>query len=292
LTTLSQKEEYKTDTSFLTKKNVKLLSKFNKDGKMKETIINQIQLLTADVPTSFREFKIDYRDQDKRSLDEAYYCLEDREKNLREKLCCIQSATEYLVKTGENLLDLFAHNTFNQCAKVSKQIGQNLYKKINLDKSNSEDIRCGFMSSIRCLESAVYLLLDVLKVHNLRITDKLANLSVVSSYHSTITGKVRDQSYYKKTNAFRDLMKAQNDKANKLEALIEIGDLSKDNFADLGLKGVALHRFNQDRRQAFHDISLTKAYGPNEVRPGGPNRFQQETRYAASTTTIEPMRPI
>jgi hypothetical protein len=88
------------------------------------------------------------------------------------------------------------------------------------------------------------------------------------------------------------LMKAQNDKANKLEALIEIGDLSEDNFADLGLKGVALHRFNQDRRQAFHDIALAKAYGPNEVRPGGPKRFEQETRYAASTTTIEPMRPI
>jgi hypothetical protein len=41
-TTSSQKEEYRTDKSFLTKKNVKLLSKFNKDGKMKETIINQI----------------------------------------------------------------------------------------------------------------------------------------------------------------------------------------------------------------------------------------------------------
>jgi hypothetical protein len=40
LTTLSQKEEYRTDKSFLTKKNVKLLIKFKKDGKMKETIIN------------------------------------------------------------------------------------------------------------------------------------------------------------------------------------------------------------------------------------------------------------
>jgi hypothetical protein len=56
LRTSSQKEEYRTDKSFLTKKNVKLLSKFNKDGKMKETIINRIQILTADVPTSFREF--------------------------------------------------------------------------------------------------------------------------------------------------------------------------------------------------------------------------------------------
>jgi hypothetical protein len=36
------------------------LSKFNKDGKIKETIINRIQLLTADVPTSFRKFEIDY----------------------------------------------------------------------------------------------------------------------------------------------------------------------------------------------------------------------------------------
>jgi hypothetical protein len=73
--------------------------------------------------------EIDYRDQDKPSLDEAYYCLEDREKNLREKARSIQSATEYLVKTGEHLLDLLAHNTFNECAKVSKQIGQNYTRK-------------------------------------------------------------------------------------------------------------------------------------------------------------------
>jgi hypothetical protein len=79
-------------------------------------------------------------------------------------------------------------------------------------------------------------------------------MSVVSSYHSTITEEVRYQSYYTKTNAFRDLMKAQNDKANKLEALIETGDLTEDNCADLGLKGIVLHRFIQDRRQAFHDI--------------------------------------
>jgi hypothetical protein len=38
-TTLSQKEEYKTFKSFLTKSNVKLLSKFNKDSTMKEAII-------------------------------------------------------------------------------------------------------------------------------------------------------------------------------------------------------------------------------------------------------------
>jgi hypothetical protein len=181
---------------------------------------------------------------------------------------------------------------FNECAKVSKQIGQNLYKKINLDKSNSEDIRCGFKAALKCLKAAVYLLMDVLKAHNLCTKYKLANMSVVSSYHSTITEEVRDQSDYKKTNAFRDLIKAQNDKANKLEALIEIGDLTEDNYADLGRKGIVLHQFIQDHRQAFHEIALAKAYGPNKVRPGGPKRFEQETRYAASTTTIEPMWPI
>jgi hypothetical protein len=94
---------------------VKLLSKSNKEGTMKKTIINQIQLLTADVPTSFSEYEIDYRDQDKPNLDEAYYCLEDREKNIREKeCCCVQSVTQYLVKAGENVLDLLAHNTFNE----------------------------------------------------------------------------------------------------------------------------------------------------------------------------------
>jgi hypothetical protein len=134
--------------------------------------------------------------------------------------------------------------------------------------------------------------MDVLKAHNLLKKGKLSNMSVVSSYHSTITEEVRYQSYYTKTNAFRDLMKAQNDKANKLEALIETGDLTEDNCADLGLKGIVLHRFIQDRRQSFHDIALAKAYGPNKVRPGGPKRFEQETRYTASTTTIEPMRPI
>jgi exonuclease III len=140
---------------------------------------------------------------------------------------CVQSVTTYLSKLGESLLDLLAHNTFNECAKTSKHIGKNLYKKINLDQSNSEDIRCGFKAALRCLEAAVYVLMDVLRAHNQRITEKLANMSVVSSYHSTIT-EVRDQSYFKKTNAFRDLMKAQNDKANKLEALIEIGDLTNE----------------------------------------------------------------
>jgi hypothetical protein len=95
LTSSRQKEEYKTDKSFLTKKNITFSSKFNKDGKMKETIINPIQLLTADVPTSFREFKTDYKDQDSPNLDEAYYCLDNREKNLKEKACCVQLATDY-----------------------------------------------------------------------------------------------------------------------------------------------------------------------------------------------------
>jgi hypothetical protein len=171
-------------------------------------------------------------------LEEAFYCLEDREKNLREKACCVQSVTTYFAKSGENVLYLLAHNTFNECA--SKQIGQNLYKKVNLEQSNSEDIRCGFKAALRCLEAAVYLLMDVLKAHNQRTTEKLANMSVVSSYHGTIT-EVRDQSYFKRTNAFRDLMKAQNDNANKLEALIEIGDLTNENYAELGFKGIELH---------------------------------------------------
>jgi hypothetical protein len=67
-------------------------------------------------------------------------------------------------------------------------------------------------------------------------------MSVLSSYLSTKTGEVKDQSYYFKNNAFRDLIKAQNDKANKIEALIEIGNLSNANFQDLGLKG--LHYIN------------------------------------------------
>jgi hypothetical protein len=123
----------------------------------------------------------------------------------------VLNQSQYLVKSGENLFDLLAHNTFNERAKVSKQIGQNLYKKINLDKSNSEDIRCGFKAALRCLEAAIYLLMDVLKAHNLRTKDNLANMSVVFSHNSTMTEEVRDQSYYKKTNTFRDLMKAQND---------------------------------------------------------------------------------
>jgi hypothetical protein len=94
----------------------------------------------ADVPTSFREFEADYKDQDSPNLDNAYYCLDDWEKNLKEKACCVQLAIDYLIRTGGNLLNLLAHNKFNECAKISKQICQNLYKKINLDKSNSEDV--------------------------------------------------------------------------------------------------------------------------------------------------------
>jgi hypothetical protein len=106
------------------------------------------------------------------------------------------------------------------------------------------------------------LLLDVLKAHSL-VRKILANMSVVSSYLSTKAGEVKDQSYYFNNNEFRDLIKAQNNKANKIEALIEIGDLRDE-----------------------------KAYGSKEVRPGGPKRFEKETRYAASTTTIETMLPI
>jgi hypothetical protein len=173
---------------------VKLLSKFNKEGSMRQLHVNRIQLLTRDVPTTFREFETDYRDQDKPDLEEAFYCLDDRERNLKEKTSCVQYVTTYLAKSRENLLDLLAHNTFNECAKASKQIGQNLYKKINSDPRNSEDIRCGFKVALRCLEAAVYLLMDVLKAHSQRSTEKLANMSVVSSYHSTTT-QARDTAH-------------------------------------------------------------------------------------------------
>jgi hypothetical protein len=94
-TTLSQAKEYKKYKSFLNKNNVKLLSKSNKDGTMKETIIKRIQLLAADVPTTFCEYKTDYRDQDKPNLEEAFYCLEDWEKNLREKTAFNRSQLIY-----------------------------------------------------------------------------------------------------------------------------------------------------------------------------------------------------
>jgi hypothetical protein len=133
--------------------------------------------------------------------------------------------------------------------------------------------------------------MDVLKAHSQRTTEKLANKYIVSSYHSTAT-EARDLSYFKKTNAFRDLMKSQNDKANKLEALIEIGDLDNNEYTELDLKGIELHQFMQDRRKIYHDAALTKAHGPTHVRPGGPARFEKEVRYAASTASIEPMQPI
>jgi hypothetical protein len=136
------------------------------------------------------------------------------------------------------------------------------------------------------------LLLDVLMAHNLRTKDNLANMSVVSSYFSTKTGEVKDQSYYFKNKAFRDLIKAQNDKANKIEGLIEKGDLSNKFFHNFDLKGFTLYQHNRDPRQAFHDRALSKAYGPKEVRPGGPKRFEKEIRYAASTTMIDTMPPI
>jgi hypothetical protein len=82
---------------------VKLLSKFNKDGKMRESLINRIILVTADVPTTFCEFETDYRDQDKPDLEEAFYYLEDREKNLKDKANCVHSVATYLAKTGENV---------------------------------------------------------------------------------------------------------------------------------------------------------------------------------------------
>jgi hypothetical protein len=58
--TTSQAKDYKKNNSFLTKDNVKLLSTFNKDGRMRELLINRIQFLTKEIPTTFRELKTDY----------------------------------------------------------------------------------------------------------------------------------------------------------------------------------------------------------------------------------------
>jgi hypothetical protein len=79
--TTSQAKDYKKNNSFLTKDNVKLLSTFNKDGRMRELLINRIQFLTKEIPTTFRELKTDYWDQNKPDLEEAFYCLDDRERN-------------------------------------------------------------------------------------------------------------------------------------------------------------------------------------------------------------------
>jgi hypothetical protein len=115
---------------------------------MRESLINQIQLLTKDIPTTFREFLTDYRDQNKPDLEEALYCLDDRERNLREKTSGVQAVSTYLAKSRGNVLYLLAHNTFNECAKASKQIRHNLYKKKNSDLSNSEDNRFGFKAAL------------------------------------------------------------------------------------------------------------------------------------------------
>jgi hypothetical protein len=114
---------------------MKLLSTFNKDRSMRQSLINRIQLLRRDVPTTFRKFKTDYRDQDKPDLEEAFYCLDDRERNLKEKTSCVQSVTTYLAKSGENLLDLLANNTFNECAKASKQTNQTEFIQENKFRS-------------------------------------------------------------------------------------------------------------------------------------------------------------
>jgi hypothetical protein len=114
-------------------------------------------------------------------------------------------------------------------------------------------------------------------------------MSLVSSYHSTTT-QARDTSYFKKSTSFRDLIKTQNDKENKLEALKEMGNLEDTEYTELGLKGIELHRFMQDRRQIYRDAALTKANGPIHVRPGGPARFEKEVRYAASIDSIETMQ--
>jgi hypothetical protein len=73
--------------------------------------------------------------------------------------------------------------------------------------------------------------MDVLKAHSQRSAEKYTNMSVVSSYHSTIT-QARDTNYYKQSKLFRDLMKTQNDKTNKLEALIEIEDLDNTEYKE------------------------------------------------------------
>jgi hypothetical protein len=119
--TTSQAIEYERTKSYLSKDNVKLLSKFNKDGRMRESLINRIQLLTAEIPISFCEFETDHRDQEKLDLDEAFYCLGDRERNVRATTSCVQAASTYLASSGENVLYLLAHNTLmSVLMKVNK----------------------------------------------------------------------------------------------------------------------------------------------------------------------------
>jgi hypothetical protein len=169
-----------------------------------------------------------------------------------------------------------------------------LYKKINTDPSNSEDIRFGFKAALICLEAAVFLLMDVLKAHSLRSVEKYANKSVVSSYHSKIT-QTRDSNYHRQSRSYRDLMKTQYDKTNQLEALIYMEDLEDKEYEEIGLKGFQLHRYIQDCRQVYHDTALAKTHGlknPFPVEPGGPAQFEKELRYKASTASISPMQPI
>jgi hypothetical protein len=156
---------------------------------------------------------------------------------------------------------------------------------------HSEDIRFRFKATLRCLEAAVFLLMGVLKSHSQRSAEKYTNMYVVSSYHSTIT-QARDTNYFKQSRLYRDLMKTQKNKTNKLKVCIEKGDLENQEYRELGLKGIELHRYMQDRRQLYHDTALAKAHGPFPVRPGGTARFEKEIRYNVSTASVEPMQPI
>jgi hypothetical protein len=136
--------------------------------------------------------------------------------------------------------------------------------------------------------------MDVLKVHSQRSVEEFENKSVVSSYHSAITHD-RDANYQRQSRSYRDLMKTQYDKTNQLKALIEMGDLEDNEYEDLGLKGMKLHRLIQDRRQVYHDMALADAHGlknPFPVGPGGPAQFEREQRYEASTASIATMQPI
>jgi hypothetical protein len=66
---------------------------------MREWLIDHIQLLTAEIPISFCEFKTDYKDQEKPVLNDALYCLSNRERNFRAKTSCVQAASTYLSST-------------------------------------------------------------------------------------------------------------------------------------------------------------------------------------------------
>jgi hypothetical protein len=51
--------------------------------------------------------------------------------------------------------------------------------KKNTNPSNSEDIRFGFIATLRCLEAAVFPLMNVLKAHSQRSVEKYTNKSVI-----------------------------------------------------------------------------------------------------------------